>query len=145
MRFPNGDWTTRDKCLDDCEATYYWAEVGYDAVVDQLSSTVTAINLIEDGTTKSACTKLYSLINYLRKSVKYLIASYPEHDLDYNVPYFFKYYTLTGEFELTWDKIVAAWVDASLMGRIATVATFDELRREIWNQPFESIKITPGL
>lgn len=145
MDFPNGDWTTRDKCIDDCEATYYWAEQRYNAVVDQLSSTVTAINAIEDAATKNACTKLYTLINNLRKSVKYLIASFPEHDIDYNVPYFFKYFTSSGEAEITWEDIVGAWISASMMGRIATVATFDELRREVWNQPFESIKIAPGL
>lgn len=145
MDFPNGDWTTRDKCIDDCEATYYWAEISYNMVVDQLYSTGAAINAIEDGATKHACTKLYSLTNDLRKAVKYLIASFPEHDIDYNVPYFFKYFTSFGETEITWESIVTAWIDASLMGRIATVATFDELRREIWNEPFESIKIAPGI
>lgn len=144
MDFPNGDWTTRDKCIDDCEESYYWAEVSYNRVVNQLSSTVAAINAIEDGATKQACTKLYTLTNDLRKAVKYLIASWPEHDIDYNVPYFFKYYTSTGDVEITWKNIVSAWIDADLTGRLWTVATLDELRKEAWDQPFEGIYIKAG-
>ena len=48
------------------------------------------------------------------------------------------------EYELTAGKIMAAWIDADKDGRLMTVLTLDELRREAWNEPFISYKIAPA-
>ncbi len=40
-----------------------------------------------------------------------------------------------------WEAIVAAWIDADKSGRLQTVLTLDELRREAWDEEFISYRI----
>ncbi|GAG28272.1 unnamed protein product, partial [marine sediment metagenome] len=63
----------------------------------------------------------------------------------YGVPYFLWHYTIEeAESEpLTWETIIAAWIDATADGRLMTILTLDELRREAWNKEFTSYRIAP--
>jgi len=67
-----------------------------------------------------------------------------ENDPPFSIPYFMQHYTVEDageEFELTWAKINAAWIDAPRMGRLQTVLTLDELRRSVWDDEFTYFKI----
>jgi hypothetical protein len=54
--------------------------------------------------------------------------------LQFALTYFLETYTIESavEFNLTWDKITAAWIDAPKDGRLMTILTLDELRRDRW-------------
>jgi len=144
MAFPNGDWTTRDKCIEDYENSLVVAQLSYEDWSAQASSTVAAINAISDATVQNACKKIYTQSLYNHKGIKYILNYWPAHDVDFNVPYFFKYYTPESQAEITWKTIVSAWIDADLTGRLWTIATIDELRKEVWNEPFEGLWIKAG-
>ncbi|KKM96565.1 hypothetical protein LCGC14_1176850 [marine sediment metagenome] len=47
-------------------------------------------------------------------------------------------------YELTAAKIREAWLDEDIMGRMITVLTLDELRKEVWQEEFYSFKIKPA-
>lgn len=40
------------------------------------------------------------------------------------------------EYELTWQKIIEAWIANDFEGRAATIATIDRMRQILWDEPF---------
>jgi len=63
--------------------------------------------------------------------------------LEFAITYFLETYTTdaAAEYDLTWSKILAAWIDAPRDGRLQTVLTIDELRRSVWDDEFTYFKI----
>lgn len=48
------------------------------------------------------------------------------------------------EYELTWEKIVAAWADADSLGRLWTTLSIDFMRKEVWNEPVTDFALRSG-
>lgn len=48
------------------------------------------------------------------------------------------------EYELTWEKIVAAWADADMLGRLWTTLSIDFMRKEVWNEPVTDFALRSG-
>lgn len=76
-------------------------------------------------------------------SLYWFAYKYDSGDPDYLLWYFLNNFTIA-EAEVTWKDIVSAWIDADITGRLWTVATIDELRKEVWNEPFEGLLIKAG-
>jgi len=46
---------------------------------------------------------------------------------------------------LTWEKIVAAWANADVTGRLFTILSIDAMRTEIWDEPVSFFNMRKGL
>lgn len=145
MGLPNGDWTTLEKCIEDCENAYKYARISNENAEESRAGAAANIDLVEAGLVKNALSSLYGIINWNYKTCKFLINYFPGNEPDYTVPFFWTHYSGGTDYELTAAKIMAAWIDADADVRMMTVMTLDELRREAWNKEFFSFKITaPG-
>lgn len=84
----------------------------------------------------------YALQN-CRWALSYLYHVKSADPLEFGDTFFLETYTIAeaAEFDLTWDKICGAWIDAPKAGRLTTVLTLDELRRSVWDYEFNYFKI----
>ena len=48
------------------------------------------------------------------------------------------------EYDLTWEKIVTAWSQADMTGRLWTILAIDFMRKEIWDQPVTTFAMKKG-
>jgi len=48
------------------------------------------------------------------------------------------------EYELTWGKIVEAWTQADITGRLWTILAIDFMRKEIWDEPVTTFAMKKG-
>lgn len=109
----------------------------------------TCKNAIDDTNAQAAVGYILNTLDILQWCMRYL----GRYDSNYLPVYAFPYYLEhhcggepPEEYELTADKIIAAWIAAKKSVRLFTVLTLDELRREVWNERVEHFTISkaPG-
>ncbi|KKN26669.1 hypothetical protein LCGC14_0872360 [marine sediment metagenome] len=138
------DWSTRELCLSRIvtkfEVCRGFRITASEKLVIFNSVLGTETDPITRGIFGYISQVLTPIVNYMRQ----LLNQDSGNDPEYMIPYFLDHYTISEdmvEFDLTWEKINAAWIDAPKQGRLMTVLTFDELRRSIWGEEFTYFKI----
>lgn len=92
---------------------------------------------------KTSITAAYRVLDHLMDGIRELIdIQIGTYNQWYLIPEYLTYYT--GSTELSYEDILSAWIAAPKLGRLMTVLTIDELRREVWDQEFTSYKIAPA-
>lgn len=142
-----GTWNTASNCLQDIKKIADEARdaAGYYTSVEGLFKA--SIVGVIDPAAKQALEYVADIFDAIHPFIFWSGAYYAAYNPHFCVPYYLKHFTTEpngDEFELTWQKIVAAWIDADIVGRVWTVATLDELRKEAWDQPFEGFGIKAG-
>jgi len=138
------DWSTQEDCQLSINYEYNQAQAFYEEAWSTYGAFKASIGTETDPVTRAIFTKARYVFDNLIKVVYRLIIENSDYTPSYAVPYFLKHYAGGVEYELTWEKIVAAWADADITGRIFTVASIDFMRQEIWNEPVTSFALAPG-
>jgi len=82
----------------------------------------------------SRCRQAIDFVRSALSSIYYVKSADP---LEFALTYFLETYTVAdaGEFDLTWEKIIAAWDAADLKGWGRTILAIDEMRMTIFPKP----------
>lgn len=84
--------------------------------------------------------------NEVINALNYLIARRSGEYRDFATTFFLETYTIAEapEYELSWEKIVAAWADADTLGRLWTTLAIDFMRKEVWDEPVTDFQMRSG-
>lgn len=105
---------------------------------------------IADPTTKNAVGNLYYAVEHLLGVANDFHAVQLDQTPKSALANFLENFTIAEngepppEYELTWQKIVAAWADADKLGRLWTTLSIDFMRKEVWDEPVTDFALRSG-
>jgi len=143
------DWSTRALCL----ARMVQRHVIMHEAQGKCAVAITAADGNVSGITDPAAKVTCEFIIQALQEISFFMRWYLDTNIIYDpntiVPYFLDNYTVEtadgDPYELSWEKIVAAWADANTTGRLFTILSIDAMRKEIWNEPVTSFALAAGM
>lgn len=127
-------WDTRAGTLTNIRDKYDDAKDAQQAMAGHMTSMSGYASTEEWALAFGQC---WYALNEVRNALSKLYYVKSASPLEFALTYFLETYTIetAGEFDLTWEKIIAAWDAANLQGWGRTVLAIDQMRQEIFNQP----------
>ncbi len=122
-------WEDPYTLLDNIDLSYLYASTYWD---DASPEFFLAESEYFGGNDHTALGHLIACTGLFMECVGYLLSGFDELDPKYDTPYFLRHYSLT-----TWKTIVEAWVKNDFEGRAWTIATIDQMRKILWDEPFD--------
>jgi len=141
------DWDSRETCLSYITTSYNAAWSLYYYATSAIASLYGNYNGCSDPVAVMCFGYTWTALSNMIMMLRKLIGHESAYDPEYAVPYFLSEYTTAEtaeEYELSWEKIVAAWADADTVGRLWTILSIDFMRKEVWDEPVTTFMMRSG-
>jgi len=135
------DRTDREVCLDRIDLKSQHINDARASLSSWIITFDTWIGTLDEGSVKDC----FGIVGYCLKDNRDAIMFYLDIDVSYEpkwlIAYFLRHHTIAEaeapeDYDLTWEKIVGAWLVATGEGQMWTIGMIDYMRKEIWDKPF---------
>lgn len=139
------DFSTKESCQLSINYEYNQARLFQEGFYTLIGDFNVARLSETDPITKSLFKDVRDLFYEVNKVLYRLINYSSSYSPPYGVPCFLKNHIAAGEeYVLSWEKIVAAWADADMLGRLWTTLSIDFMRKEVWDEPVTDFALRAG-
>jgi len=138
------EWDTEEHCRSAWIAAWNEAWQNQEDAMTDRGKAWDEHNYITDTRTKACTGYLCAAISDITKSIRNILYTDGLHYPQWCAIYYSYFYTGGDEYELTWEKIVAAWAEADTLGRLWTTLSIDFMRKEVWNEPVTDFALRSG-
>jgi len=131
----------RDECLTQIRINHEQAQEFCEDILDDRDALYLYFPYITNAYIQGAFGQCANAMLHTVWALRAVFAYTYLDDVDSIIHYFLDQYTAAGGAELTWKSIIAAWIDANDVGRLWTILTIDELRKDVWDMPYTTFEI----